>query len=159
MGVCDLIHVVYGPGSGTCCPLACLCCFRWEGGHCLSPLLPASPTCGHILTPGALGQGHWGMRWLTVLGCLGRLALSGIGWGLCRWVWGALELLGHGSGTRPMSGWLGPGGVGGLLPLVLGGLCPMLMGALSRGFLYSLLGGCVVVPAVGFPGSVLRGGC
>ena len=35
----------------------------------------------------------------------------------------------------------------------------MLMGALSGGFLCSLLGGCVVVPAVGFPGSVLRGGC
>jgi len=34
----------------------------------------------------------------------------------------------------------------------------MLVGALSGTFLCSLLGRCVVAPAVGFPGSVLRGG-
>jgi len=32
-------------------------------------------------------------------------------------------------------------------------------GDLAGGFLGGLLGGCVVVPAVGFPGSVLREGC
>ena len=35
----------------------------------------------------------------------------------------------------------------------------MLVGALSGAFLCSLLGGCMVVPAVGFLVSVLRGGC
>ena len=35
----------------------------------------------------------------------------------------------------------------------------MLMGTLSGGFLCGLLDGCVVVPAVGFLGAVLRGGC
>ena len=101
--------------------------------------------------PGALGHA------LAHCGCLGRLALSGIGWGLCRGVWGCSGSWGPGSGALPMSGWLGPGGVGGLLPLVPRG--PMLMQALSGGFLCSLLGGCVVVPAVGFLGSVLRWGC
>ena len=35
----------------------------------------------------------------------------------------------------------------GCRPWFPGGLCPMLVGALSGGFLCSLLGGCVVVPA------------
>ena len=110
------------------------------------PLPAASPTCGHVLPSGALGQGRWGMRWPTVLGCLGRLALSGIGWGLRRGVWGP------GSSARPVSevaeAWRGQWAV-----------APGSQGALSGGFLCSLLGGCVVVPAVGFPGPVLRGGC
>ena len=33
--------------------------FLMGGERCLA----ASPTCGHVLTPGALGQGHWGRRW------------------------------------------------------------------------------------------------
>jgi len=48
--------------------------FPRGGECCLSPLLAASPTCGHILTPKALDHGYWGMRWPTMLGCLGRLA-------------------------------------------------------------------------------------
>ena len=133
--------------------------FLMEGGRCLSPLLAASLTCGHVLTPGGIGQGHWGMRWPTVLGCLGRLALSGIGWGLCRGVWGRSGSLGPGPVHGPCLGGWGLAGSVGCCPWFPGGLCPMLMGALSKGFLCSLLGGCVVVPAVGFPGSVLRWGC
>ena len=123
------------------------------------PLPAASPTCGHVLTPGALGQGHWGRRWPTVLGCLVCLALSGIGWGLCLGVWGRSSSWGLGPVSGPcLDGWRLAGSVG-RCPWFPGGLCPMLMVALSGGFLCSLLGGCVVVPAVGFLGSVLHSAC
>ena len=85
-----------------------------------------------------------------MLGCLGRLALSGIAWGLCWGVWGALGLLGPGSGTRPMSGWLGPGGVGGLLPLVPGGPLPYAYGDSVRGL--------PLLSSGWMRGSMLRGG-
>ena len=35
-------------------------------GRFLSLLLAASPTFGHVLTPGTLGQGRWCMRWPTM---------------------------------------------------------------------------------------------
>jgi len=86
--------------------------------------------------PGLLGQA------LAHCGCLGRLTLSGIGWGLCRWVWGRSGSWGPGLVHGPC--------LGGCCSWFPGGLFPMLMGALSGGFLCSLLGGFVVVPVVVF---------
>ena len=83
---------------------------------CHSLLLAASPTCGHVLTPGALGQGHWG--------CLVRLALSCTGWGLCWEFWGRSGSWGSGPAHGPC---LGGGGLArsvGCLPWLPGCLCP-----------------------------------
>jgi len=83
-----------------------------EAGGGSSPL-PAARGFTQVLTPGALGQGHWGMRWPTVLGCLGRLALSGVGWGLCRGVWGRSGSWGLGLAHGPcLGGWGLAGSVG-----------------------------------------------
>jgi len=107
---CDLIHVVTGPGSGTCRPLACLCCSLWG--------TPRSWLHPHVLTPGALGHALAHCAWLSgVPGPLGYWV------GLLPGGLGALGILGPGSGALPMFGWLGPGGVCGLLPWLPGGLC------------------------------------
>ena len=68
------------------------------------------------LTPGSRGQGHY--VWLS-----GEASAGGLG---------ALWLVESGSSTRPVSGWLGPGGADGLVApgsqgasaLWLWGLCP-----------------------------------
>jgi len=149
--------VLTGPGSGTRCPRACLCCSRWGGALPLPAARGFTHLWAHLDSrgtwPGALGQALAHCVWLS--GALGPLGywVGPLPGGL-----GALRLLGPGSGARPMSGRLGPGSVC-CCPWFQRGLCPMLMGALSGGFLCSLLGGCVVVPAGGFLGSVLRGGC
>ena len=128
--------VITGPGSGTCCPLACLCCSRWGGvavasAHCFTHLWACLDFRGTWPGTGPL------------CGCLGRLALSGIGWGLCRGIWGRSGSWGPGPVPCPSLGGWGLAGSVGCCPWSPGGLCPMLMGALSWGFLCSLLGGCV----------------
>ena len=120
------------------------------GEHCLSPLLAASPTSGHVLTPGALGEGHWSMRWPTVLGCLGRplgYRMGPLPGGL-----GALGLLGPGSSTWPMSWWQGPGWLGGLLPLVPGEPLPYAYGGSVRGLPLQSSGWMRGCPYGGLPG-------
>ena len=67
--------VLTGPGSGTCCPLACLCCPRWGGAL----PLPAARDFTHLWArldswgtwPGALGQALAHCAWLS--GALGPL--------------------------------------------------------------------------------------
>ena len=121
------------------------------GRHCLTPLLAASPACGHIWIPGALGQGRWGRRWPTVWlsGALGPLGywVGPLPGGL-----GALGLLGPGSGALPMSGRLGPGGVGGSLPLVPGGPLPRACGGSFRGLPLRSSGWMRGCPCGGLPG-------
>ena len=88
-----LMYVVTGPGFGTCCPLACLCCSRWGGA------LPLPAARGFTLLwarldsrgtwPGALGQALAHCAWLS--GALGPLGywVEPLPGGL-----GALRLLG-----------------------------------------------------------------
>ena len=65
---------------------------------------------------------------------------------------GALRLLGPGSGARPVSGWLGPGEVGGLLPLVPGGPLPYAYEGSVRGLPLQSSGWMRGCPCGGLPG-------
>jgi len=152
-----LIYVVTGPEFETCCPLACLWCYHW-GVSIASPRCSRlHPPLGTSWLPGHLARGTGACAGPLCLAVWG--ALSGIEWGLCRGVWGRSGSWGLGLAHGPCLGGRGLAGSVGCCPWFLGSLCPMLMGALSVAFLCSLLGGCVVVPTVGFPGSVLCGGC
>ena len=74
---CDLIQVVTGPGSGTCCPLACLCCSRWvdwvgasAGGFGGARAPGARVRCtAHVWVAGA-----WRGRWAIAPGSRGAFA-------------------------------------------------------------------------------------